>query len=154
MEFAKRFLESVVSVRDKEEKNYHRYGVWYDIEDLPRHNKEVVLYSCRNNRPRYRTGHYDAKNKTFKMDADEFVIPIDARDMKALGYTAWLKYPKYGIPKATLDKTNNAKAEIQKVKAFAKSNPDEAKIKAKQILIKTGVLTKTGEKKDTIVSWE
>lgn len=51
-------------------------------------------------------------------------------------------------------KTNNGKAEIQKVRAFAKSNPDEAKIKARQILIKTGVLTKTGKKKDTIVSWE
>ena len=53
-----------------------------------------------------------------------------------------------------MEKTNNAKTEIQKVRAFAKSNPDEAKKKARQILIKTGVLTKNGKKKDTIVSWE
>lgn len=95
MEFTRKFLKSVKGVRDKNEKKYHHYGVWYDIEDPPRHNKEVVLYSCRNNRPRYRTGHYDAKNRTFSMDADEFVIPVDARDMKTLGYVAWLKHKRY-----------------------------------------------------------
>ena len=35
-----------------------------------------------------------------------------------------------------------------------KQSPDKARNIAKQILIKTGVLTKTGKSKDTIVSWE
>lgn len=50
--------------------------------------------------------------------------------------------------------TRAANIEIKRIKEHAKSNPAEAKKRAKQILIKTGVLTKAGKKKDTIVSWE
>ena len=59
-----------------------------------------------------------------------------------------------GVLMARTNTATTTHIEIKRIKEFAKSNPDEAKSKARQILIKTGVLTKTGKKKDTIVSWE
>lgn len=53
-----------------------------------------------------------------------------------------------------MPRTSVNSEKLKQLKELAKSNPDEARTKAKQILIKTGVLTKAGKKKDTIVSWE
>ena len=52
-----------------------------------------------------------------------------------------------------MSRTNNANAGLKKFEEFARNNPKEAEERARKILIKTGVLTKSGKKKNTIVSW-
>ncbi len=51
-------------------------------------------------------------------------------------------------------KKNTAEASIKEFKNFAKKEPAAAKERARDILIKTGVLSKSGKKKDVIVSWQ
>mgnify|MGYP006916050694 CR=1 FL=1 len=53
-----------------------------------------------------------------------------------------------------MSKTKDAKKNLKEFKEYAKKNPVAAKKRARDILIKTGVLTKTGKKKDVIVSWQ
>ena len=49
---------------------------------------------------------------------------------------------------------NKAGACIKEFNDFAKKNPAAARKRATDILIKTGVLSKSGKKKDVIVSWQ